>query len=210
MIRYDKNNIGITTQRISKSVPYYYALFGANGLSPIYPAGAINASALANAANTANILYAIPFINAPRETNLIGVQITIQTASAGNSGIIGIYENTGHATLYPSGLVFKCSPFNLNSTGARIGDANLILEPGKVYWSVYNASVATSIRNTPVAAISPMLGFDESFFPLANMGYRAPYTFNSTLPAIFPTGATPLSNVNTAVGVATVGLRFGY
>lgn len=210
MIRYDNKNLIIQTQRISKSLPYYYALFGANGLSPIYPVNAINCASLANVSNTQNVLYALPFISAPRETNLIGMQFTVQTASAGNSGMMGLYENTGHAILYPSGLIFKSNPLSLTTTGAKLADTNIILTPGTVYWTVYTANTNTSIRNVPLAAMSPMLGFDESFYPASHVGFRISRTFDSNLPSIFPTGATPLSTVNTVTSVAAIGLRFGY
>lgn len=206
MIIYDSDGRIKETQRISKSLPYFYPQYNSNGLTQLFAAGQVACTAFANASPPANFVFAMPIIAPPRKTKLIGVQWTVQTAAAG-SGVAGVYSNTSESTLYPSGLIWRSSAISQNSTGAKLFDTSILLEPGKLYWLAYFTSIATSIRTIPLSAYWPILGFNEILQPNANLCYALSRTYDNILPNPYPTGAfvESLGAILPAVGV-----RFGF
>lgn len=207
MIIYDSNGKIKETQRVAKSLPYFYPQYGSNGLTQIFIAGQIFCAATANSNLTSNIIYAIPIIAPPRVTKVIGIQYQVQSAAAGKSGILGLYTNTGEATLYPSGLIWMSNPTN-HTAGVKLSNTSIILEPGKLYWAVYNSNNNTQIRVIARGGTINLLGFDERLHPSPNMGYIYTYTFDENLPNPFPTGASILSHQ--ANNMPAIGFRFGF
>lgn len=90
---------------------------------------------------TANTIYAVPFINARRQT-ITRLVYSVSTAAASTEARAGIYNDAGGR---PGRLVVDGGTISTASTGDKVAAVNVDLRPG-LYWLLFVANGGPTIR----------------------------------------------------------------
>jgi hypothetical protein len=162
---------------------------GGGGLAIWYALGSNNNSSLTTGAVVANTLYAIPFVAPFRAgpPTLDRLAFNVTTLLAGN-GRAGIYNSTSVTNLYPSSLVIDGGSIATGTTGVKAATISQALTPGKLYWAVFVADVAATLRTHQAGTVGGILGFDSTLPNGGNRGISVAFTF-AALPGTFPVSA---------------------
>ena len=166
---------------------------GTTNYTAWYAAGLLTAVTLATFTMTGNRIFAMPFVS-PRRGGTIGdIEIYVTTGAATTSAVMGLYENTSESGLYPGTLVASGVPELTTTTSSekRTWTINYTLKPGVLYWLAVVSNGAPVIRGLSTNQAHYILGTASSANTTWTTHLYATHTYNSTLPASFPTtGAT--------------------
>lgn len=184
----------------------YYAAHvqGGGGITPWYCLGSNSNSALTTGAVAANTLYAVPFVAPGRGATLDRIAFNVTTLLAGNARC-GIYDATSLTNLYPNALIEDGGSISTGTTGVKSTTISRALTPGKLYWAVFVADVAVTVRTHQAGTVSNILGFDSTLPNGGNRGLSVAFTF-AALPSTFPASATLIT---TGTNIPAVFGRFG-
>ncbi len=167
-----------------------------------YPAGAINATALATQTLTINRLYAVPQFF-PRETHLDKIGIAVTTGSAGNARV-GIWE-CSLTGFYPGHLIYDSGDLVTTSIAVVTTACCIRLKAQTVYFFGLVSNAAAVVRGVAQGAMSPVYGLNTAMTALSTHLFIA-YTY-APLPSLFPTGASPSGLLSMpCVGFRVVGV----
>ena len=185
---------GITKSIISNTVSRDYVRTGGTNWYSLNTGH----TAPANTAVVTNVIRAFPLISGANGFSADRLAIDVGSSAGGSNCIVGIYTDTGN--LYPSTKVVDGGVFSTATTGLKSATVSFSLNPGTLYWAVYNCSGTPSLRSHAVNSIPPVLGFTGAAGAGQNIvGLTAARTYDGTLPASFPAGATNLLNTNAPI-----------
>lgn len=156
-------------------------------------------TALTTGAVTLGRLYAVPFISSKAGT-LDRIAFNVTTLLAGY-GRCGIYSDTG--SLYPGALLLDGGQMDTSTTGVKSTTINQALSASSMYWLVFLASVAVTVRCLSVGSMSPVLGFNNTLGTAPNVGLYAAQTYGA-LPSTFPASPTMI----TAAPIPAIFVRY--
>lgn len=150
--------------------------------------GDIGGAALTTLALTPARQYFVPLV-VPRKVVLIGLRISVTTASSGTANI-GVYGNTqvGGNDAPGSLLAAISATLDTATAGDKNGSISFTLVPGVLYWVSLIASAAATVRALAVSSIQTALG--RSVNGTTVISYLHATGFGSTLPATAPTTLT--------------------
>lgn len=149
-----------------------------------------NSNALSTSTQTADVLYAVPFI-APSVPNSVRL-LSIATSSgvASNHTRVGIYTNKDDSSnLYPDALVIDGGELDTSGATTVTVAVSGSLTPGNLYWFAYTHDLGTStFRILGLGTVSPILGADNtlSTTPTSMLSVSRAY---AALPSTFTSGA---------------------
>lgn len=196
---------------------------GGAGTSVLYPAGANGGTAMTAIAWTSlsGSLYTWPFIAPARGPIIDVVQIDVTTAGVGGTifARVGIYTNIisgsleNGEVLFPGSLLVDSGDVSSSATGVKsLTTGSINLDPGSLYWIAFTATQPTTtihqFRSIPIAAMHPVLGWDNTFGTAATLGFSQSFAYGP-LPVSFATGsaAGKFTSVQMA-SIPCVALRF--
>lgn len=160
-----------------------------------YAAGAINQAPAVPAVWPTAFAYAVPFV--ARGAAIDRVQVFVTTASAGQTGRVGIYDSVSAGNLWPGAKLYESANLSLAVLGHVRAAMALSLRVGAVYWAVYSQSDSVAaISSIPRAAQSSILGFFD--------GNGATMDPVNHLRATHATYADPLPAFPAALGVRSL------
>jgi hypothetical protein len=165
---------------------------GGGGITPWYLLGANNTAVLTAGAVAANTLYAVPFVAPGRGATLDRIAFNVTTLLAGN-GRCGIYDATSDTNLYPASLIVDGGSIAVGTTGVKSTTISQALTPGKLYWAVFVADVAVTVRSHQSGTVSNIVGFDSTLPVGGNRGVSVGFTF-AALPGTFPASAALITS----------------
>lgn len=169
----------------------------------IYVAGQANATALAPAQLTANVIRAMPILR-PHGSIVGKLSIAVTGAIAGSKARLGIYTSTGNGSLWPRDLLADAGEVGTGSTGVKTVFVGQLIPRGEFAWVALLTDAAITIRCMPVAGAYPVFGVDLQMGVAAGVGALATQTYGA-LPALFPTaGAAAIS----ATPIPAIGVQF--
>ena len=163
-----------------------------------FAANASNMTATTTMAPTFGDLMAVPFVNhVGHGIGGMGVRATAVVANA--VAVFGIYDSIDDArgNFYPGRKLWQSSEVAVATAVSRQESPNIMLLPGRVYWAVLHAGVATpTVSALAVGAVSDLLGYStgagaptlQTYLSAARSG-----GYSSTLPTLYPAGQTAVA-----------------
>lgn len=170
-------------------------------------------------------MYAVPFIAPAGATvSALGVGLLVDI---NKKLLIGIYQEKGNGDKYPGALLYPSGgtgEINLNGLAAggpivvvKTGVATT-LQPKVLYWLViysdgqptiqfFDASAANGLENDVIGWGDGGSG-GTAFTSTPGVGLLKARTYDSTLPATFPSGATILGGTGGGDHVPAIGVQF--
>jgi len=168
---------------------FYYAFGQANNTSP------------ATQTITANRLHTGPAFF-PREVRIDKLAINVTTGGAGGTLLrFGVYENR-EGFLYPGRLLFDSGSLAADAIAVVTAPCNLLLRPGKVYWSAFISDGAPVIRSIVGQAQLPVFGIQSSLGTNVHGFCYQSFTY-APLPVTYPHNAT----LSASLGLPMVAYR---
>jgi hypothetical protein len=163
-----------------------------------YSAGVITAQAPTSNVVTANHLRALPFVS-PQAITVDRLAVECTNGVAGNLRM-GIYSDDGNC--YPASPLVDSGSISSNTTGVITATVSQALTAGTLYWLVFIASAAPTLRAMNMAQLTPILGWSSTIGNNIGVGWDASFTF-----AAFPTPFTAGGSAIVTGGVESVFIR---
>lgn len=168
-----------------------------------YVAGQANATALAPASLSANVIRALPLL---RQYGAVVAKLSIAVTSgvANSRARLGIYKTNGSGSLWPTDLVVDAGEVSTATNGVKTVSVGQVISRGDFAWVGLLTDAAISIRCLAVAGAHAVFGVDTTLSVTPGVGASAPQTYGP-LPAQFPTaGAAAI----TATPIPAIGVQY--
>ncbi len=148
--------------------------------------GAVTTQAL----TSANSLRAFPFF-VPKTMKFDRIAIRVSTAATGTTPRVrlGVYEDKGDGSVYPSALIFDAGEVAVNTIGLKELVVDLTLKGGKLYWLTLIGQDTASLVAAAIPAadtLATFLGMDNGLTGTPYLGYAIMQAYGA-LPISFPT-----------------------
>lgn len=145
-------------------------------------------------------LKAFPFWSGAFDMTVIRIAYRVQTiGTAGAAGRVGIYNDSGDGTLYPTTLVVDGGGQDNTTTGVKSATISVVLSANTLYWFVYLGGTASAVINgwNTDFTWSPL---GHQSFGTKHHGWKVAQSYGA-LPSTFPATAGVVGNTCPAIGV---------